>query len=212
MDLASIEAGLLPLARLVIADAHEMTYSVTAEGAIQVPRFNAVDKYVCVRVVVVRLYTPESTSRLYVNLQLPSPKPTHHHNNPHRVAARSERVLASDKAVSFFADVEKQVTMGKIGAKFRLQHVPAPKDDEVQVDVYAAALNFRDVMIALSLLPEKSYEASFYGKNLGLEASGVVTAVGKDVTNLKVRVACISHARAALLTPPTPTHVLKNGI
>jgi len=86
------------------------------------------------------------------------------------------------------------------------------------VDVYAAALNFRDVMIALSLLPEKSYEgacvlrlrlpwvvwvwistlcshippaqkttASFYGKNLGLEGAGVVTAVGKDVTNLKVR-------------------------
>lgn len=47
VDLASIEAGLLPLARLVIADAHETAYSVTAEGAIQVPRFNAVDKYVC---------------------------------------------------------------------------------------------------------------------------------------------------------------------
>jgi hypothetical protein len=156
VDLASIEAGLLPLARLVIADAHEMTYTVTAEGAIQVPRFNAVD----------------------------------------RVAARSEHVLANDAKVSFFADVEKQNTPGKIGVKFRLQvrlwdfglacalrfsstfihttdrllhltnpkspqDVPAPKDDEVQVDVYAAALNFRDVMIALSLLPEKSYEGAW---------------------------------------------------
>jgi hypothetical protein len=47
VDLASIEAGLLPLARLVIADAHETAYTVTGEGAIQVARFNAVDKYVC---------------------------------------------------------------------------------------------------------------------------------------------------------------------
>jgi Zn-dependent alcohol dehydrogenase len=30
------------------------------------------------------------------------------------------------------------------------------------------------------------HAASFYGKNLGLEASGVVVAVGKDVTNIKV--------------------------
>lgn len=120
-----------------------------------------------------------------MNLQHESnPPPT---NNHHRVAARSKQVLASDKAVTFFADIEKQNTPGKIGVKFRLQTVPAPKADEVQVDVYAAALNFRDVMIALSLLPEKSYEASFYGKNLGLEGAGVVTAVGKDVTNLKVR-------------------------
>ena len=103
-----------------------------------------------------------------------------------KVAARSDQVLASDPKVSFFADLERQNTPGKIGAKFRLHEVPAPRADEVTVDVYAAALNFRDVMIALSLLPEKSYEASFYGKNLGLEASGVVTAVGRDVTNLKV--------------------------
>jgi len=85
VDLASIEAGLLPLARLVIADAHEMTYTVTAEGAIQVPRYNAVD----------------------------------------RVAARSQRVLANDAKVSFFADVEKQNTPGKIGVKFRLQVRPS---------------------------------------------------------------------------------------
>lgn len=103
-----------------------------------------------------------------------------------KAAARSDSVLANDTKVSFFADVEKQTTPGKIGAKFRLQELPAPKADEVTVDVYAAALNFRDVMIALSLLPEKSYEASFYGKNLGLEASGVVTAVGSGVKNLKV--------------------------
>jgi phthiocerol/phenolphthiocerol synthesis type-I polyketide synthase C len=41
-------------------------------------------------------------------------------------------------------------------------------------------------MIALSLLPEKSYERSFFGQNFGLEAAGVVSAIGPDVTNVKV--------------------------
>ena len=86
------------------------------------------------------------------------------------MAARSDRVLANDAKVSFFADIEKQNTPGKIGVKFRLQEVPPPKADEVQVEVYAAALNFRDVMIALSLLPEKSYEGACLFILLGPDA------------------------------------------
>jgi phthiocerol/phenolphthiocerol synthesis type-I polyketide synthase C len=41
-------------------------------------------------------------------------------------------------------------------------------------------------MIALSLLPEPSYERSFFGQNFGLEAAGVVSAIGPDVENVKV--------------------------
>lgn len=54
------------------------------------------------------------------------------------------------------------------------------------VEIEAAALNFRDVMISLSLLPEQSYERSYFGKNLGMEAAGVVSAVGAAVANVKV--------------------------
>jgi NADPH:quinone reductase-like Zn-dependent oxidoreductase len=39
-------------------------------------------------------------------------------------------------------------------------------------------------MVSLSLLVEKTYERSFFGQNLGL--AGVVSAVGHDVTNVKV--------------------------
>jgi len=37
----------------------------------------------------------------------------------------------------------------------------------------------------MSLLPKKSYENSFLGLNLGMEATGVVRAVGKAVTNVQ---------------------------
>lgn len=111
MDLALTEPGqLLRLARLVLADAREMSYSIAADGAVNVARFAALD----------------------------------------RTAVREQPVLASDN-VSYFADVEKTLTPGKIGVVFRVRDVPPPKADEVQVDVYAAALNFRDVMVAMSL-------------------------------------------------------------
>ncbi|WP_194911816.1 type I polyketide synthase [Catenulispora rubra] len=48
--------------------------------------------------------------------------------------------------------------------------------DEVRVAVRAAALNFRDVVTALGMIPGE--------KELGSEGAGVVTAVGADVTDL----------------------------
>jgi phthiocerol/phenolphthiocerol synthesis type-I polyketide synthase C len=49
---------------------------------------------------------------------------------------------------------------------------------QVTVAIHAAALNFRDVLISTNLLPDQSYDGSYYGRKLGMEAAGVVTAVG----------------------------------
>lgn len=103
-----------------------------------------------------------------------------------RKEARSMRVLATDKT-SYFANITNGVSVpGEFSVAYHTKEVGEPGDDEVQIDIYAAALNFRDVMIALSLLPEKSYERSYYGRNLGLEAAGVIAKVGKNVKGLKV--------------------------
>lgn len=48
---------------------------------------------------------------------------------------------------------------------------------EIEVDVRATGLNFRDVMYALGLLSDEAIENGFSGPTLGLEFSGVVTAV-----------------------------------
>ncbi|MHB8849144.1 MAG: SDR family NAD(P)-dependent oxidoreductase, partial [Burkholderiales bacterium] len=58
----------------------------------------------------------------------------------------------------------------------------APKDDEIEVDVHATGLNFRDVMYALGMLSDEAVENGFAGPSLGLEFAGVVSRVGKSVT------------------------------
>ncbi len=56
-----------------------------------------------------------------------------------------------------------------------------PALDEVEVDIHATGLNFRDVMYALGMLSDEAIENGFAGPSLGLEFSGVVRRVGADV-------------------------------
>ncbi len=56
------------------------------------------------------------------------------------------------------------------------------KDDDVEISVYAAGLNFRDVLKTLSMYPMDNDDYLL----LGDECAGVVTAVGDGVDNIKV--------------------------
>lgn len=78
------------------------------------------------------------------------------------------------------------------------KRVPAKPlaDDEVRVSVRATALNFRDVMWAMGLLPEEALENGFSGPTMGLEAAGVVTEVGSSVTKFKPGDAVLAFAPA----------------
>jgi len=53
--------------------------------------------------------------------------------------------------------------------------------NDVEVDVRATGLNFRDVMYALGILTDAAMENGFAGATLGLEFAGVVTSIGADV-------------------------------
>ena len=59
--------------------------------------------------------------------------------------------------------------------------LPRPGPGEVVLRVAAAGLNFRDVMWAQGLLPEEALQPGFAGPGLGMEAAGVVEAVGSGV-------------------------------
>jgi malonyl CoA-acyl carrier protein transacylase len=81
---------------------------------------------------------------------------------------RRTTILPSSKQ-SFFVDTsagELALTRcipqppAVMAAFYRLCELPAPGDDEVQIDVHAAAVNFRDVMVALHMLAEKSFEVN----------------------------------------------------
>jgi acyl transferase domain-containing protein/NADPH:quinone reductase-like Zn-dependent oxidoreductase/acyl carrier protein/short-subunit dehydrogenase len=57
----------------------------------------------------------------------------------------------------------------------------ALQEDEVEIEVRAAGLNFRDVMYAMGLLPDEAIEDGFCGPTLGMELSGVVLRAGPGV-------------------------------
>src|SRR5262249_59957008 len=52
---------------------------------------------------------------------------------------------------------------------------------EIQIEVHAAGLNFRDLMWAMGLLPEEALIDGFAGATFGLECAGVVRNVGPGV-------------------------------
>lgn len=66
-----------------------------------------------------------------------------------------------------------------------------PKDrtqldgNEVEVEVAASGMNFRDVMWALGMLPEEALEEGYGGAALGLECSGIVKNVGRKVKSVQ---------------------------
>jgi len=53
-------------------------------------------------------------------------------------------------------------------------------DDQLEIDVHATGLNFRDVMYALGLLSDEAIENGFAGPTLGLEFAGTVRRVGPN--------------------------------
>ncbi|WP_160105089.1 type I polyketide synthase [Pseudomonas izuensis] len=56
-----------------------------------------------------------------------------------------------------------------------------PADDELDIEVQATGLNFRDVMYALGLLSDEAIENGFSGPTLGFEFAGVVRGKGSSV-------------------------------
>ncbi len=72
------------------------------------------------------------------------------------------------------------------GLRMTTCELPSLGPSDVEVEVAAAALNFRDVMVTLGLLPAMAYERSALGREVGIEASGTVRRAGSGVKRLKV--------------------------
>ncbi|HEV2542837.1 MAG TPA: SDR family NAD(P)-dependent oxidoreductase, partial [Methylobacterium sp.] len=76
----------------------------------------------------------------------------------------------------------------------------APGPGEVEIAVAATGLNFRDVLWALSMLPEEILEDGFAGPRLGLEVSGRVTAIGAGVVDFAVGDSVVAFAQSGFAT------------
>ncbi len=62
----------------------------------------------------------------------------------------------------------------------------APQGGEIEVEVRAAGLNFRDVLVGLGILDDDLLGAGLTGAALGFECAGVVVRVGEGVEGLAV--------------------------
>jgi phthiocerol/phenolphthiocerol synthesis type-I polyketide synthase C len=61
-----------------------------------------------------------------------------------------------------------------------------PGLDELEVEVRATGLNFRDIMFTSGFLPGEMLENGLSGATLGLECSGIVTRIGDNIENFEV--------------------------
>ena len=106
-------------------------------------------------------------------------------NSANEVAYRQDKRYVS-RLVRYQAEAQSldnlQLQIYNPGNLDSLQWQPiarhAPEDNQIEIEVKATGLNFRDVMVALDLYPDET-------KFLGLECAGVVTRVGKQVSSFK---------------------------
>jgi acyl transferase domain-containing protein/acyl carrier protein len=97
-----------------------------------------------------------------------------------------------------------QVEIAKPGILDQLMFIEAPRREpgpgEVEIEVHAVGLNFKDVMIAMGLLPDEALQGGYTGKALGMECSGTIVALGEGVEGLKVGDGVMTSAPGALRT------------
>lgn len=82
-----------------------------------------------------------------------------------------------------------------------------PGPGEVEIEIAATGLNFRDVMWALGLLPEEALEDGFAGPTLGFECSGRIVRIGEGVSGLAVGDSVIAMASAAFASHATVARI-----
>jgi acyl transferase domain-containing protein/acyl carrier protein len=61
-----------------------------------------------------------------------------------------------------------------------------PGPGEIELRMHAAALNFKDILKTLGMLPEAALESTFHQTSLGMEGTAEIVAVGRGVTDYKV--------------------------
>src|SRR5262249_53880558 len=73
-------------------------------------------------------------------------------------------------------------------------------DGEVEIEVRAASLNFRDVVFAMGLLPAEAFDNSMSAGAMGVDCAGIVSRVGRGVAHVRPGDAVMAMSPASLAT------------
>jgi polyketide synthase 12 len=95
-------------------------------------------------------------------------------------AEQQATITCSARGKAYRASVKEYGTLD--GIEFRQVVSAELADDSVEIEVRSAGLNFKDIMNVMGLLNDEAVQGGIAGKNLGLECSGVISRVGKNVT------------------------------
>ena len=118
-----------------------------------------------------------------------------------RVASRHGHKTADETSIVLASSHDH----GRSGLAWTAAPRREPQSGEVEIDVAATGLNFRDVMWNLRLLPEEALEDGYAGPGLGMECAGTVVRTGDGVETFKVGdrvIAFASHAFSSRVVAP----------
>lgn len=97
---------------------------------------------------------------------------------------------AEKPKVAISCDEPVELMFGNSGRIEDLHHIRtekrAPKADEIQVRVHSSSINFKDLLKVLGQISQDVLDGTYFGNAFGMECSGVITAVGSNVTEHKV--------------------------
>jgi acyl transferase domain-containing protein/NADPH:quinone reductase-like Zn-dependent oxidoreductase/NAD(P)-dependent dehydrogenase (short-subunit alcohol dehydrogenase family) len=105
-------------------------------------------------------------------------------------AAAARRLLHGVDGHSFMLEVGTPGVLDSLRYREIVRRAPAA--GEIEVEIRAAALNFKDVLKALGVLPAAVLEGTFHRERLGMEAAGVIARVGEGVTEYKAGEAIVA--------------------
>ncbi|MES9941410.1 MAG: type I polyketide synthase [Candidatus Thiodiazotropha sp. 6PLUC2] len=107
--------------------------------------------------------------------------------------ARSKKEDEEEKKDEMLSVEEAGAFRVKIGALGRFESLyyeqirrRAPGPGEIELRMHAAAMNFKDILKTLGMLPEAALESTFHQTSLGMEGTAEIVAVGEGVTEYKV--------------------------
>jgi acyl transferase domain-containing protein/acyl carrier protein len=69
--------------------------------------------------------------------------------------------------------------------RYRTAERRAPGPGEVEIEVHASALNFKDLLKAIGTISSGVLKDTYFGDAFGMECAGVVTRVGESVTGIR---------------------------
>jgi phthiocerol/phenolphthiocerol synthesis type-I polyketide synthase C len=120
---------------------------------------------------------------------------------PRMLPASSAALRLSARLPALAARTEAVLSFGTPGSLRNLKWFALPDRelaaDEVEIEPVATGLNFRDVMYAMGLLSDEAVENGFAGATIGMELSGRIVRVGRDIDAFKAGDAVLGFAPAS---------------